>query len=60
MKKDIIELKSAFEKLVELTEKLIYKPTTESVKKNKSGFQNIKKGVKIDLIDKLKSKKIIN
>lgn len=60
LKKDIQELKDAFGKLVELTEKLIQEPTTESVKKNKSGFQNLKKGKKVDLIDKLKSKKIIN
>lgn len=60
LKKDIKDLKNAFHKLVELTEKLVNEPTTESLKKNKSGFQNLKKNNKIDLIDKLKSKNIIN
>jgi hypothetical protein len=60
LKNDIIDLKNAFHKLVELTEKLVNEPTTESLKKNKSGFQNLKKDKKTDLIEKLKSKNIIN
>lgn len=60
LKKDIEDLKNAFGKLVELTEKLVNEPTTESLKKNKSGFQNLKKGKKVDIIEKLKSKNIIN
>ncbi len=60
LKKDINDLKNAFGKLVELTEKLVNEPTTESLKKNKSGFQNLKKNKKTDLIEKLKSKNIIN
>ncbi len=60
LKNDINDLKNAFRKLVELTEKLVNEPTTESLKKNKSGFQNLKKDKKTDLIEKLKSKNIIN
>ena len=54
------KLETAFAGLLELTEKLVNEPTTNSVKKQKSGFQKLKKNGKSDLIDKLKSKNIIN
>ena len=60
LKKEINQLKTAFTGLLELTEKLVNEPTTNSVKKQKSGFQNLRKNGKADLIDKLKSKNIIN
>lgn len=56
----VANLETAFSQLLDLTNKLIEEPTTESIKKNKSGFQNLKKSKKSDLIDKLKSKNIIN
>jgi len=59
LKKDIQELKDAFGKLVELTEKLVQEPTTKSVKKNKSGFDKLRKN-KVDIIEKLKKQNIIN
>ena len=55
----VATLETAFNQLLELTNKLIEEPTTESIKKNKSGFQNLK-NKKSDLIEKLKSKNIIN
>ena len=60
IKKEINQLKTTFTGLLELTEKLVNEPTTNSVKKQKSGFQNLRKNGKADLIDKLKSKNIIN
>ena len=59
LKKEISNLKEAFNCLVDLTEKLIEKPTTDTVKKNKSGFAKLKPK-KTDLIARLKSKYIIN
>ena len=59
LKKEISNLKEAFNCLVDLTEKLIEKPTTDTVKKNKSGFAKLKPK-KTDLIARLKSKNIIN
>ena len=56
----VAKLETAFSGLLELTEKLVNEPTTNSVKKQKSGFQKLKKNGKSDLIDKLKSKNIIN
>jgi len=56
----VAKLETAFSGLLELTEKLVNEPTTNSVKKQKSGFQKLKKNGKADLIDKLKSKNIIN
>ena len=56
----VAKLETAFAGLLELTEKLVNEPTTNSVKKQKSGFQKLKKNGKADLIDKLKSKNIIN
>jgi hypothetical protein len=56
----VAKLETAFAGLLELTEKLVNEPTTNSVKKQKSGFQKLKKNGKSDLIDKLKSKNIIN
>ena len=58
LKKDIEDLKNAFGKLVELTEKLVQEPTTKSVKKNKSGFDKLRKN-KVDIIEKLKKQNII-
>jgi len=60
LKKEIIQLKTAFTSLLELTEKLVNQPTTNSVKKQKSGFQNLKKDKKADIIERLKAKNIIN
>tara|TARA_R100000152_G_C6713919_1_gene141055 strand:- start:167 stop:847 length:681 start_codon:yes stop_codon:yes gene_type:complete len=59
LKKEISNLKEAFNCLLDLTEKLVEKPTTEPVKKNKSGFAKLKPK-KTDLIARLKSKNIIN
>ena len=58
LKKDIEDLKDAFGKLVELTEKLVQEPTTKSLKKNKSGFDKLRKN-KVDIIEKLKKQNII-
>ena len=57
---EVVALKDAFHKLVELTEKLMSEPTTTAVKKNNSGFAHLKSKKKKDLIDNLKSKNIIN
>ena len=59
LKKQVEKLKTAFNGLLELTEKLIAEPTKDAVKKSKSGFAKLKKNKK-DIIEVLKSKNIIN
>ena len=57
---DVVALKDAFHKLVELTEQLMSDPTTKPVKSNKNGFAHLKNDKKKGLIENLKSKNIIN
>jgi hypothetical protein len=59
LKSKITRLETAFKSLLDLTEKLIEKPTTETAKKKRSGFAKLKKEKK-DIIEVLKSKNIIN
>ena len=59
LKKQVEKLKTAFNGLLDLTEKLIAEPTKDAVKKSKSGFAKLKKNKK-DIIEVLKSKNIIN
>ena len=58
IKREISELKNAFSKLLELTEKLMREPTTKPLKKNKGGFDKLRKN-KVDIIEKLKKQNII-
>jgi len=57
---EVVALKDAFHKLVELTEKLMSEPTTTSVKKNNSSYSKLKKGTKKDIITRIKERNIIN
>ena len=57
---DVVALKEAFHKLLEVTEMLMGQPTTKAVKKNNSSYSKLKKGVKKDIITRLKEKNIIN
>lgn len=59
LKKQVAKLTTAFNGLLELTEKLISEPTKEAVKKSKSGFSKLKSNKK-DIIEVLKNKNIIN
>lgn len=59
LKNKVAKLETAFKGLLELTEKLVEKPTTETAKKKRSGFAKLKKEKK-DIIEVLKSKNIIN
>jgi hypothetical protein len=59
LKKQVAKLTTAFNGLLELTEKLIAEPTKEAVKKSKSGFSKLKSNKK-DIIEVLKNKNIIN
>ena len=59
LKSKITRLETAFKSLLDLTEKLVEKPTTETAKKKRSGFAKLKKEKK-DIIEVLKSKNIIN
>jgi hypothetical protein len=59
LKKQVEKLTTAFNGLLELTEKLITEPTKETIKKSKSGFAKLKSN-KRDIIEVLKSKNIIN
>jgi hypothetical protein len=59
LKKQVEKLTTAFNGLLELTEKLIAEPTKEAVKKTKSGFAKLKTN-KRDIIEALKNKNIIN
>tara|TARA_R110000822_G_scaffold20546_7_gene65775 strand:+ start:524 stop:1183 length:660 start_codon:yes stop_codon:yes gene_type:complete len=59
LKKQVEKLTTAFNGLLELTEKLITEPTKETIKKSKSGFAKLKTN-KRDIIEVLKSKNIIN
>jgi hypothetical protein len=59
LKKQVEKLTTAFNGLLELTEKLIAEPTKEAVKKTKSGFAKLKNN-KRDIIEALKNKNIIN
>ena len=59
LKKQVAKLTTAFNGLLELTEKLISEPTKEAVKKSKSGFSKLKSN-KRDIINTLKNKNIIN
>ena len=59
LKSKIIRLETAFKSLLDLTEKLVEKPTTETAKKKRSGFAKLKKEKK-DIIEVLKNKNIIN
>ncbi len=59
LKNKVAKLETAFKGLLELTEKLVEKPTTETAKKKRSGFAKLKKDKK-DIIEVLKNKNIIN
>ena len=59
LKKQVAKLTTAFNGLLELTEKLIAEPTKDAVKKTKSGFSKLKSN-KRDIINTLKNKNIIN
>ena len=59
LKKQVEKLTTAFNGLLELTEKLIAEPTKEAVKKTKSGLAKLKTN-KRDIIQALKNKNIIN
>ena len=59
LKKQVAKLTTAFNGLLELTEKLISEPTKDAVKKTKSGFSKLKSN-KRDIINTLKNKNIIN
>jgi ribosomal protein L17 len=57
---EVTALKDAFHKLVELTETLMEQPSTSAIKKNNSGYSRLKKGVKKDIITRIKERNIIN
>ena len=57
---EVVALKDAFHKLVEITEKLMTEPTTNAVKKNNSSYSRLKKGTKKDIITRIKERNIIN
>ena len=57
---EVVALKDAFHKLVEITEKLMAEPTTTAVKKNNSSYSKLKKGTKKDIITRIKERNIIN
>ena len=57
---EIIALKDAFHKLLEVTELLMEQPTTQAVKKNNSGYSRLKKSSKKDIITRIKERNIIN
>ena len=57
---EVVALKDAFKKLLELTEHLMSQPTTKSVKTNKSGYSRLKKEEKKDIITRIKERNIIN
>lgn len=59
LKNKLERLETAFKGLLDLTEKLVEKPTTETAKKKRSGFAKLKKDKK-DIIEVLKNKNIIN
>ena len=59
LKNKVAKLETAFKGLLELTEKLVEKPTTKTAKKKRSGFAKLKKDKK-DIIEVLKNKNIIN
>jgi len=59
LKNKVERLETAFKGLLELTEKLVEKPTTETAKKKRSGFAKLKNEKK-DIIEVLKNKNIIN
>jgi len=59
LKNKLERLETAFKGLLDLTEKLVEKPTTKTAKKKRSGFAKLKKDKK-DIIEVLKNKNIIN
>ena len=53
-------LRDAFNKLLEITEKLIEEPTTNAVKKSNSSYSKLKKESRKDIVDRIRERNIIN